>query len=891
MKKIILLFLQLALPCAICHAQTPNWLWAVGASGGACWEQGFGISSNPSGKVYMDARTNGTVTLGGQTESSGEGDLSGEMDSAGHFIWLKFHTYGTFDYTYAFASDKEDNCYTGGIINSGGSGAYFDKYDSAGNQVWSFTYPYGPSPYGLATDNAENVYMTGGYSGTMNFGTTSITTIGAYDVFLAKYDSNGTCKWAVTAGGSGQNAGGRGVAVDKAGNVYICGSYQQGGSITFGSITTPLATSVYPSFFIAKYDSSGNFQWVSTATNAGYGTSYQFWNYNGIAVDTCGNVYVTGHFIDTAKFGNLPAVVSAGAEDIFVAKCLTNGQWEWVQSGGGSGSDEGEGVTIDKHSDVYITGYFQNTAQFGNQSVTCNTAVTGGSYMFVAKYANSNGDLLWVQAPSGTASSGGQNLSVDKYGYVYVIGTVGGNYDPSKTNIFGQSSINDPAGCGSIVIAKLDTIPPRTITPFVSKSYCPGETVPLPYIITGTFDSGNTFTAQLSDSTGSFANAQNIGDITSTTDSSINITIPIGTTPGTYLIRVVSDSPSTSSWANGCGAYFVNNVYVNDFYVTIGNSLSISVLQSADTVCSGHSVLLTTVGDTSLKYKWTSNWDTTAFAITDTVTVNPTATTTYYVTVGNGFCNGKDSIIVTTNSAPALNILPLDTGFCSGQSATLYVSGGGIGFIWSPTAGLSDSTASGDSVLASPTMTTTYTVTGTSSGGCASTGEDIVTVIPSPNKPSFTQDGDTLISSSKYDNQWYRNDSLLVNDTSQHLIITILGEYLVNVTNEANGCSTSSDSMKVDSITGINQLSAISNQISIYPNPFSNDIFIKINSSAENVQDWNLQVSDVLGRIVYNLQSLNYSNDIDLSNLANGVYFITVINKTGRAVIPIVKQN
>ncbi len=65
------------------------------------------------------------------------------------------------------------------------------------------------------------------------------------------------------------------------------------------------------------------------------------------------------------------------------------------------------------------------------------------------------------------------------------------------------------------------------------------------------------------------------------------------------------------------------------------------------------------------------------------------------------------------------------------------------------------------------------------------TGTDIVTVIPSPNKPTFSQHGDTLISSSKYDNQWYYNDSLLVNDTSQDLIITSLGEYWVVVNNEA----------------------------------------------------------------------------------------------------------
>jgi hypothetical protein len=46
----------------------------------------------------------------------------------------------------------------------------------------------------------------------------------------------------------------------------------------------------------------------------------------------------------------------------------------------------------------------------------------------------------------------------------------------------------------------------------------------------------------------------------------------------------------------------------------------------------------------------------------------------------------------------------------------------------------------------------------------------------------------------------------------------------------------------------------------------------------------------VLGRPLYSISSLSYINEIDLQNLPGGVYFITAINKTGRAVVPLVKQ-
>ncbi len=352
------------------------------------------------------------------------------------------------------------------------------------------------------------------------------------------------------------------------------------------------------------------------------------------------------------------------------------------------------------------------------------------------------------------------------------------------------------------------------------------------------------------------------------------------TTDTTFSVLVApkKDTIYTVSESNG------TCVFIDTVHVTITPGASVNVTPDPALVCNGQTITLTASGDSA--YQWVGTTDS-----TDTITVNPKSDTTYELLASNGSCTLDTLIAVKSDSASPFNILPLDTAFCNGQSTILYVSGGGSGFVWTPITGISDSTISLtlDSITVSPTVTTTYMVVGNNSNGCASSGADVVTVIPSPNKPTFSQNGNVLTSSSKFDNQWYRNDTLLVNDTSQNLTITIPGEYWVVVNNEANGCSTSSDSMQIK--TGINQLLAISYQLSIYPNPFSNSIFIKINSSAENVNDWNLLVTDVLGRTLYSRQSLNYNNEIDLSNLSSGVYFITVINKTGRAVVPVVKQN
>ncbi len=315
---------------------------------------------------------------------------------------------------------------------------------------------------------------------------------------------------------------------------------------------------------------------------------------------------------------------------------------------------------------------------------------------------------------------------------------------------------------------------------------------------------------------------------------------------------------------------------------TLGDTTAVgatALIFPVDTlVCPGASVTL--IAEGGISYTWSNN-DTGSV-----ITVNPTTTSVFIVTATTGCGTGSDTAVISVDTtAQALTILPLDTSFCDGQSATLHINGGGFNYTWSPSASLSDST--GLSVVATPTVTTTYTITGTDSLGCAATGTDVVTVIPSPNKPTFMQQGDTLISSSTNDNQWYYNDGLLA-DTSRRLVITDTGEYWVIVNNEANGCSTASDSVDITSLTGINQLTVESGQLTVYPNPFTNRL--TITSSQLPIDE--IDITNELGQVLYStpLNPLKGTFELDLSNLSSGMYFITVINKTGWAVVPMVKQ-
>ena len=914
MKKLLLGILILIACAKISQAQQapPNWMWLDG-SGGSNYQYGCGIGTDDSGYHYISGRFDGTITFPG---SSGNVSLTnsgfnvatfvGKFDENGLCKWLSFHDYG-WDYPRGFCTDKakNNNEYVTGNINSG-DGMFVMKYDHLGNLLWDPTlgtgsfYGYGGSPNGdgVAADTAGNVYVTGetgdaGYA----FGDSTITPINNnttttwpqdQEMFLTKMDNSGNFLWAVGAEGIDlANAGydvGRGVVLDKTGQyVFVCGGYQD--SVVFHSkyssgdiIPAPAATGT-SSFFVAKYDTAGNLLFVASATNAGIpwisGFNSGVGAVNAVAVDSCDNIFVTGYYTGTAQFGTftLTASNTGGQPDGFVASCSSKGQWQWVMDIGSSSSsagDYGQDIALDKDNDVYVGGTINGTATFGNGVSATASSVQGS--LFLAKYANSNGAVQWAQTSVGSSQSGVAGLAIDTQKFVYIDGsfngilTLGGNTVTASTNE------------GNIFIAKLDTVQALYIVPMVDSAYCAGATVSLPYNVTGTFNNGNTFTAQLSDSTGSFVNAVNIGSVNSTSNGTITITIPAGTTPGSmYLIRVVSSNPAGSSYVNGCGAYYQKNVYINNFYVTIGNTLSPSILASDTSICSGGTVKLIASGGTT--YSWNNG------ASGDSIVIKPTIDSVYVVTVGSGGCSGKDSIHISVNQAAPL--ASSTQNVCAGSGVLLTVPASGSNYTWAPDSTLN--TYTGDTVTASPTANTIYTVTGLDSLGCTVTGNDTVDIIYGPNKPTITISvtGDSLVSSAGSYNQWYFNGSP-IDSTRQVLVIKghARGWYTVTVINPANGCGTTSDST-----TSINQLLVMSNELSIYPNPFNSNIFVKINSSASGINGWSLQLTDVLGRTIYTDPSLNYSNEIDLSGLPNGVYFITVTDKTTRAVFPVVKQN
>ena len=350
-----------------------NALWAQKA-GGTDFDAGFGIAVDNSGNSYITGQFRGSATFGSTTlTNSGNANVFiAKYDASGNALWAEKLGGTTNYFSRAIAVDASGNSYiTGSFEGSVSSDFFIAKFDASGNLLWAQD-AGGPEMdygFGISVDGNGNSYVTGDFEGSVTFGSTTLTSSGNADIFIAKYDSSGSLLWAQKAGGTEFDFG-FGIATDVSGNSYITGHFW--GTATFG--TTPLNSSGNYDVFIAKYDSAGNVLWVQKAGGAA-GVSGR-----AIAIDGIGNSYITGFFEGTTSFGST-ALTSSGTTDVFIAKYDASGNAIWAQKAGGINVDFGFGIAVDGSDNSYITGFFDGSATFGSTIFPSN----GSRDLFFAK--------------------------------------------------------------------------------------------------------------------------------------------------------------------------------------------------------------------------------------------------------------------------------------------------------------------------------------------------------------------------------------------------------------------------------------------------------------------------------------------------------------------------
>lgn len=309
--------------------------------------------------------------------------------------------------------------------------------------------------YSIATDISSNVLITGFFVNTADFDpgpdNATLTSAGNSDIFIAKYDSNGTYIWAISIGSSGTDQG-YSIATDVSGNVLITGYFQD----TVDFDPDPFGNSYINAaggddIFIAKYDANGNYRWA-----IGAGSSKDDYG-NSITTDDLGSVLITGEFKDTINFNpnmGTPDLISEGNLDIFLAKYDSSGNHLWSKSIGSTVDDYSNDITTDSDNNVLISGSFRTNLDF-DPGINTSTLTPSGSFdIFFAKY-DSAGDYLWAKNIGGTSMDVGYGIAVDNVlGGILVTGYFFGtsDFDPGP----GSADLSSE-GMEDIFFAKYDS--------------------------------------------------------------------------------------------------------------------------------------------------------------------------------------------------------------------------------------------------------------------------------------------------------------------------------------------------------------------------------------------------------------------------------------------------
>lgn len=378
--------------------------------------------------------------------------FAAKYDLNGNLVWVKQFGQAGIATAYSITVDNSGNVYTSGYFNTSidlnpGAGTliktsaglydlFISKLNSAGDFVWGLSIGGTGEDVvkSVVTDENNNLFLTGSFSGTVNFnpsGTTNLSSAGSKDIFLLKLDGTGSYAWAKRYGGSGTEEA-RSIALDTDENVYITGFYNSS-SINFSSNT--LTGMGVTDGFLLKTSPSGTENWARSFGGAGSDFS------STVAIDSDNIIYVGGAFTQTANFdvqGSGANLTSMDGSDGFFTAFNAAGNFLFVEHLGADEAEVVNAITVSAQDEVYVLGDYNSSIIFNTSSGNVTLQGNGSTDIFVARYA----------ACSPTTGSISQTACGS---YTWTAGT-GETYTLSTTV---SHTYTSSTGCDSIVTLNL----------------------------------------------------------------------------------------------------------------------------------------------------------------------------------------------------------------------------------------------------------------------------------------------------------------------------------------------------------------------------------------------------------------------------------------------------
>lgn len=551
------------------------------------------------------------------------------------------------------------------FTNSGGIDIFICNFNSTnGQRTWSL-FDGGTGNdigNGIALDPGGNLYIGGTTSSTgMSSDGTSLT--GRLDGYIAKISTTGFGGgyiWSTYINGNNDDSL-TDIAVDGASNVALTGvTNSTSGIATSGSYATSLNGA--SDAFIMRYNSGGAKLWGSYFGGSGNEVG------QGVDVESAApyNIFVVGSTTSAAGITSglvHQATYGGGSSDAFLAKMNVSGAAPiWSTYIGGTGTDAAYSVRYDGNTNI-ILGGITNSASGVATAQGYQTTIGGGFDAFVHKF-NTLGQNIYGTYFGGPGNDALYALTPDAVtgNRVAIVGATTSTSGMTTGGVL-RTTYAGGTSDGFIAVFSPDTLV-RINQPFTDTLLCINGTFTVRYTTNVNFAAGNSFTVQLSDVTGSFASAVNIGAVSSSTSGTITCTIPAGTPPGSnYRIRIASGNPAYIS---------PDNIY----NITILAALPPLTITANNPICVGYTLNLSaTASFPATAYSWSGPGAFTAATSATSRTSITAAQAGYYVASASraGCPARRDSVNITVSTVIPLR--PFDSTnapLCAGGTLRLF---------------------------------------------------------------------------------------------------------------------------------------------------------------------------------------------------------------------------
>ncbi len=350
--------------------------------------------------------------------------VSGQVNS---FEWIVEISGPGNDYIVDVESDDQGNTYATGyfqdtanigatqLVSAGGFDILLAKLDTVGVLLWALQIGGSGDDFGLAltVDGQGNPWVTGSFTGPVDFEGTILNGLAGLDMFIARFDPLGNMDWAkeMTSPGDTYPLDMDNAGYDTIPEMFsITGFFQSPLNL---DATTTLTGPGGNDVMVVNLDGQGNLDSYGSA--GGPGDDFG----NALGVDS-NYLFIAGSFQTGAIFGE-DTLPNAGNDDVFISQFdRGTGQFFGTVTAGGSGHDAAKGITLSTtgSGSFSVTGDFENTLSIGDTTITSK----GGTDPFFARY-KPNGEFNFVETFGGPGNDYGTAITALNNGQAVAIGS------------------------------------------------------------------------------------------------------------------------------------------------------------------------------------------------------------------------------------------------------------------------------------------------------------------------------------------------------------------------------------------------------------------------------------------------------------------------------------